>query len=223
MCRIRSAEDLVELAEKVNLSGESYHGLVVELECDIDMHGVCWQPIGSAVEHPFCGTFDGKGHSIRGLHLQTGANYVGLFGVLKGMGTMGVAEVRNLYLQDFEIVGMTENSWTGAVVGYVGEGVLIENCRTNGIVRSWSFAGGILGVADGSVCIRECCVEGTVLGEKINIFLRTNMVGSIAGKLTTNSVRRNCECKVVDKNGNGLRNQVGKFDDVMYVVPPSEE
>lgn len=217
--RIHSPEDLLALAEKVNSSGENHHGLVVELGCDIDMNGICWQPIGCSVETPFCGEFDGKGHSIRGLRLQTEANYVGLFGVVTAMGVLGLAEVRNLCLQDFEIVGTTENSWTGSIAGYVGEGVLIENCRTNGVVRSWSFVGGILGVAGGSVGIRECCVEGKVIGENINVFLRKNMAGSIAGKLTTNSVRRNCECRVVDKNGNGLRDQVGKFDDEGNVAP----
>lgn len=215
--RIRSLKDLIEFAGLVNRQGENFDGWLVRLECDIDLSDTDWEPIGSSLSCAFCGEFDGKGHIIRGLRLKTDARFVGLFGVLKGGEPIGVAEVRNLCLQDVVLSGMTDFSWTGAVAGYAGEGTLIENCRVAGDIRSWSFVGGIVGVADGAVGIRECRVEGMVVGENLSgIVTRNNVAGAIAGKYTTSSILRDCHSKALRGNGTLLPNQVGKFDDVLY-------
>ena len=214
---IHSAEELLEFMRQVNHLGENFNNRVVELECDLDLHGVEWQPIGNDITRPFCGEFNGKGHTIRGLSLHSGGHYVGFFGVLYACDTRGLAEVRNLVLDDFEITGTETFSCTGGITGYAGEGVLIENCRVTGTVRGRSFVGGILGVANGSVGIRECSIEGFVIGENTgNTSDSIDIAGSIAGRLTTNSLLRNTVCKVIGANGDILKQQVGKFNDTLY-------
>lgn len=56
-------------------------GKYFRMENDIDMSGYRFQPIGADWSHQFAGTFDGNGHTIKGLTVSTGANgYAGLFG-----------------------------------------------------------------------------------------------------------------------------------------------
>ena len=216
--RIRNLQDLLNLAEQVNHDGENFDGWIIKLECDLDLSGISWEPIGNSLSRPFCGEFDGKGHTITGLRLQTNARFVGFFGVLKGAAPVGVAEVRKLYLQDVALSGSADTSWTGAIAGYAGEGTLIENCHVIGDIRSQSFVGGVVGVVDGSVGIRDCIVKGTVVGENLEgIITRDNVAGAIAGKYTTNSILRDCYSNALRANGTLLPNQVGKFDDNSYI------
>ena len=70
---IRSAEDLIRLAQNCTLDTWS-RGKTVTLEADIDLSGTDLSPIPT-----FGGTFEGNGHTISGLSLQSGASYQGLF------------------------------------------------------------------------------------------------------------------------------------------------
>lgn len=98
-----------------------------------------WTPIGSE-EKPYSGTFDGNGHTIRGLYYDAGdfdetKQYTGLFGFV---GSTGVVE--NLGLVDSYISGYTV---TGGVVGYNYGKVL--NVYNMGAVKGYSFVGGVVG------------------------------------------------------------------------------
>lgn len=215
--RICSLSDLLEFAGQVNKQGKNFDGWIVNLECDIDLSETPWEPIGYSLDTPFCGEFDGKGHTIWGLTLRTDAHFAGFFGVVKGFASMGIAEVRKLCLQEVALSGTTDISWTGGIAGYAGDGALIERCHVTGDIRSWSFVGGIIGVADGSVGIRNCRTEGVIVGENLSdIIARNYAAGTIAGKYTTNSIMQDCHDSVVRKNGTPLFNQVGKFDDIIY-------
>lgn len=69
-----------------------------------------WTPIGSS-DKAYTGTFDGDGHSIRGLYYEDkDANDVGLF-KYTGVG----AVVRNLVMEDSYIAGKHR---VGSIVGY---------------------------------------------------------------------------------------------------------
>lgn len=58
---VRTAEDLVQLAENCTLDSWS-QGRIVRLEADIDLSGTDFTPIPT-----FGGTFEGQGHTISGL------------------------------------------------------------------------------------------------------------------------------------------------------------
>ena len=61
---VRTAEDLVQLAENCTLDSWS-QGRIVRLQADIDLSGTDFTPIPT-----FGGTFEGQGHTISGLDAQ---------------------------------------------------------------------------------------------------------------------------------------------------------
>ncbi len=94
------------------------------LAADIDLSGVDFTPIGS-YDAPFTGSFDGDGHTVSGLEIQSAEDYQGLFGVNAGL-------IRNLILaEDCRVTG---NSYVG---GIAGENLgTIENCISRATVSS---------------------------------------------------------------------------------------
>lgn len=74
---IRSAEDLLELAQNCSLDTWSQDKTVI-LDADIALDHTELLPIPS-----FGGCFDGNGHTISGLRIDSGISPAGLFGVLQ--------------------------------------------------------------------------------------------------------------------------------------------
>ncbi len=116
-----------------------------------------WIPIGSATEHPFCGSFDGQGHSIKGfVCIDTENSYdgVGLFGVVGNN-----AEIKNVSVLDSFFYGYGHP--TGSIVGYFWgnlediqndpdqTGVRIQNCSSDSTVMAYGYVGGIVGSLGG--------------------------------------------------------------------------
>jgi hypothetical protein len=115
----------------------------------------------------FMGSFDGQGHAIRNLFIETeNRGYVGLFGMIGSTG-----QVSNLGLLD-AVVKTPSNSGTatrsGAVTAYFG--VLagcnygeIAGCSATGIVMSQYTDGGLVGINLGSMkdCHSDVIVTGT--------------------------------------------------------------
>jgi hypothetical protein len=107
-----------------------------ELCADIDATGVAFVPLGDATNH-FSGTFDGQGHVITGLTINTPANdYVGLFGVV---GLDGV--VKRVGLVDGSVSG---NLYTGLLAG-VNVG-LIQESYASGSASGVGDLGGLVGL-----------------------------------------------------------------------------
>ena len=93
---IDSPKDLIWFSSYVN-SGYNLYQRTVVLTEDIDMSELThlFKPIGIDSEKTFSGIFDGQGYSILGLNISAkGNDYVGLFGVSRGM------TLRNLILGD---------------------------------------------------------------------------------------------------------------------------
>ena len=143
---ISSAEGLAWLAVLVGgLNGQpadNFSGKTVTLAADIDLSAHYWTPIGTSTRKYFEGTFDGDGHTISNLTINTNASYVGLFGATSG------ATLKNVTLDNPQVQNnATGASNTGALVGYmVGSGT-VEYCAvTNGSVSSdGQCVGGLIG------------------------------------------------------------------------------
>ncbi len=120
-----------------------------------------WTPIGDLAD-PFGGTFDGGGHLISGLYINSDDGYLGLFGNSSGT-------LQNLGVSG-EIVG-SGNSYAGGVVGFCSYGT-IENCYNLCSLSGCGIAGGITG-DNYSGEITNCYNSGTISGE--------SNVGGIAG------------------------------------------
>ena len=91
--QIATAADLLEFADKVNNKNQT--GAWAELTDDIDLSSVCskekgnWTPIGTSYANAYTGTFNGNGHTISGLYIDSSDNdYKGLFGYVGTRGTV---------------------------------------------------------------------------------------------------------------------------------------
>ena len=163
---VYNADGLLNVAELVN-GGKS--DINITLDTDIDLTGKDWTPIGTDYDNSYKGTFDGGGHTIKGLTVTTNDQFVGLFGYLDKAGT-----VKNVVMEGIQITSnhvlMSGN--TGGVVGYSWG--TIENCSVSGSVSGTNCVGGVVGSQKaGSItgCSSSAIVKGTryvggVAGEK---------------------------------------------------------
>lgn len=122
---IRTKKELMDFARASNqLHNDQHRNLVVTLTEDINLGGKEWTPIGNE-SFPFHGTFDGGGHTIRGLHIsQNREGCYGLFGAIDGT-------VKNLtILGTMTCLADDLYSAVGGIAGAVVEGH-IQNCTAN--------------------------------------------------------------------------------------------
>lgn len=107
-----------------------------------------WTPIGSygiRGEKAYIGTFDGNGHTISGLYVNSDAQNVGLFGCV---GTNG--KIQNVGVVDSYISATGDKVCVGGVCGY-NVGGTIENCYNTGTITATAQATGIYSSV-GGVC-----------------------------------------------------------------------
>ncbi len=163
---VTSADGLINVAELVN-GGKT--DINITLGKNIDLTGKGWTPIGTNYEKRYKGTFDGRGHTIKGLTVTTNDQFVGLFGYLDRAGT-----VKNVVMEGIQITSnhvlMSGN--TGGVVGYSWG--TIENCSVSGSVSGTNCVGGVVGGQQSSGSIIGCSSSATVKG--------TRYVGGVAGE-----------------------------------------
>jgi len=156
---ISAAQDLVVLANYVN-DGNNASGMTFKQTQDIDMSSAGnFEPIGSQPNSynptPFNGTYDGQGHAIIGLTVNTSSPYAGLFGRFEG------GSVRNLTMVNPNVTS-NDNSqgskYAGGIVGNIKPGT-IENCNVINPTLNPSSAdkGAICGGIGGGYCVVTNC------------------------------------------------------------------
>lgn len=194
--QITNVGNLVWLARKTELN-EVFNAALAN---DIDLKAYCeangsWTPIGLSTSTAYAGTFDGRGHTIKGLYIDAACDNSALFGKISGT-------VCNL-----TVSGNVENpkNYNQALIVAVNDKGHVENCKTYGTVAGLYNVGGVVGTnygtikgcenhADvtcaslydeqnvGGICaivsggtITECANYGNISGTKYN-------VGGIVGK-----------------------------------------
>ena len=170
---VTSADGLMNIAELVN-GGKS--DINITLDTDIDLTGKNWTPIGTSFSNKYTGTFDGGGHTIKGLTVTTNDQFVGLFGSIGYAGT-----VKNVMMEDVQITSNRSSGFAGGVAGY-SDGT-IENCSVSGSVSGTVYVGGVVGAQiDGSItgCSSSATVKGTV------------DVGGVAGQTNSSATLTAC-------------------------------
>ena len=178
---ISSKNQMEKLAESVN-AGTSYSGSYFRIDCDIDMEGMEWTPIGYCVgpleKRQFGGILDGGGHTISNFEIgNQGNRSVGLFGYIM------YAVIQNLYVRDFRI---RSGAVAGGLVGQ-SETSTIASCYSEGKIESESMnAGGIVGIACNSR------VENSVSSILMNVQQGTT-AGGLCGLAYNNSRFTNCK------------------------------
>ena len=148
----------------------------ITLTADIDLTGKDWTPIGTDYDNSYTGTFDGGGHTIKGLTITTNDELVGLFGWLNKAGT-----VKNVVMEGVQITSNHMSGYIGGVVGY-SRGT-IENCSVSGSVSGTIFVGGVVGAQVGG-SITGCSSSATVKG--------TRCAGGVAGMTNSRATMAAC-------------------------------
>ena len=158
---------------------------------DWDFAGRGWNPIGSddiyAADKTFSGTFDGNGHSIRGMRIEIGEMNqpqgskkinAGLFSNVSG-------EVKNLDLIDCSI--STYSGSDGTCVGILAaeNSGNISNCTVSGNSKGLSYYGGY-GYAGGMIGINSGIIQNC--GSSVNVYV-TGSAYSYAGGIAACSSR----------------------------------
>ena len=170
---VTSANGLMNIAELVN-GGKT--DINITLTADIDLTGKNWTPIGTSFSNKYTGTFDGGGHTIKGLTVTTNDQFVGLFGSIGYAGT-----VKNVMMEDVQITSNPSSGFAGGVAGY-SDGT-IENCSVSGSVSGTVYVGGVVGVQIGG-SITGCSSSATVKG--------TVDVGGVAGQTNSSATLTAC-------------------------------
>ena len=154
---VYNADGLMNIAELVN-GGKT--DINITLDTNIDLTGKDWTPIGTSFRNSYTGTFDGGGHTIKGLTVTKNDQFVGLFGSLGEAGT-----VKNVVMEGIQITNNQINGGSiGGVVGFSWGGT-IENCSVSGSVSGTVYVGGVVGAQwDGSItgCSSSATVKGMV-------------------------------------------------------------
>lgn len=159
---VSSAEELLALmGDSTAWSGKYY------LTTDIDLTGAAGQaPIGTNATN-FTGVFDGMGHSIRGIALESAAEKdFGLFGKIKD------ATVRDLTVYG-SVTSAYANAVVGGIVGTADPNSFVVGCQNHADVTYRNTAkaakgvGGIAGYlyagsANTGTVVKNCTNYGTV-------------------------------------------------------------
>lgn len=157
---ISTPQDFLEFARTVN-EGDSFFRKKAVLTQDLDMAQIQMEAIGTEAA-PFRGTFEGRGYTIRNLHI-TGGDCQGLFGVVQS-GTIEGVNLAGAQIQGRQYIGGIVGSSSGT----------IKNCTFEGTVDGWDSVGGIAGVQTGGT-ITRCSSEGEITGTG-------NDTGGVLGK-----------------------------------------
>ena len=201
---ISTPEELERFRDDVN-SGNTYEGITVELENDIDMSGAEWEPIGGCLSDNqttnFSGVFDGDGHEIK-VYVNTTETRQGLFGITGRSST-----VKNLSISG----SVSSAEYAGGITG-ISYG-RIENCSSSVDVTSSAYAaGGIVGSNAGTVvnCYSTGSVKGsretggiTGRGSASGITNCYYLTGTAAGGINGADSAGNAEAKTADEFGEG--------------------
>lgn len=169
------------VAEGTDTSDWERDGEVVMIQ-DIDMEEEeGWSGIGSK-EHPFTGTFNGKGHAVINLK---GAG-TGLFNYAKDatIKDVAVGKGSSLYSNSVfsgiagigPIVAIAENT-TISGCGFSGEIEIASTLDDDGSI----YAGGIVGWADAASTVESCKVSGKLTFSSPAPYETTFYIGGIAG------------------------------------------
>jgi hypothetical protein len=166
--KISTLDHLILLADKVNNdtiyeggSGsfaftKTYKGKVFELTNDIDMTGYRFDPIGAYYNQRFAGTFDGKGHTIKGLTVNVTSGYAGLFGIADS-----TAVFKNIVFESPSV--QSARTYAAPLVAYnYGS---IDNITVNSpyVYNASGYgAGGVASIVIGDVT--NCVVNGGTIG-----------------------------------------------------------
>lgn len=211
LVEVRTASELIEIANKVNSGEDNYAGKTIKLMNDLDFDGVD-NIITIGKTNIFRGNFDGNNHTIRNINSD---EMSGLFGRIVNsyikdlkienanfnMGaTYGglIAEAYNSKIYNVKIIGdetinVKDMENYGIIAGYL-EDTIIENCSNernlvseHGVFgKSGGYFGGLVGMAKNSSFLK-CSNKGS-----LKVQGSSHYVGGIVGFIEKQGIIDDC-------------------------------
>ena len=230
---ISDAAGLAAFRDSVN-AGMTYAGLTVKLTADIDLSTQGnWNPIGNryaldnnetpvdttkdddnkAYRKAFMGTFDGQGHTIIGLFIDSNAeNYKAPKAAAKDTNTYTSSYaalfgyVDKATVKNFTVNGLVSGCDVAGVIGILGEGCTVDGIVSNVTVGGKTGeneekllrgkAGGIINMTKGAnSTIKNCINNGDVRSDKAtNAENRGDYAGGIIALIQHDNITiENCK------------------------------
>lgn len=122
------------------------------LTADIDLAGYDWTPLNK-----FYGSFNGDGHTIRNLYINSASNPVGLFGYVKTG-----ASVTKLGITGNVTTTNKSYGQAGGIAGYMESDTSVTKSWSSVNVTGSKHGGGIAGYTAGGSAITDCYATGTI-------------------------------------------------------------
>lgn len=187
---ITNKGEMALLAQKVN-TGTTFAGKTFVLGRDIVYNGESnnYTPIGSSDQKYFAGTFNGLGHTISGIRLESNGRQA-LFATIGGDAT-----IKNLTLDNSSITN-TSKSIAAGIVARIANGGTVENCHVtdNVTITGEGFVGGIVGNTNmGRITIAGCTCGASITNKGSDY-----PTGGIAGYLGFDGVNSTAEVVIKD-------------------------
>ena len=189
---LNDAADLYGLA--LLSKGETFTGKTIELGADItvneglastwgdDAPAYQWIKIGPTTSSRFNGTFNGKGHTISGLYLNSEASYSGLFGLTDTAATIKDFKLVNCYFE-------SSNQALGSIAGHT-RGSVFDTIYSDAIVvGGHQYVGGLIGQAGGSdlaytIKVDNCWFDGSVTNTATDKQGTGGLIGAVTAPKT---------------------------------------
>ena len=156
---ISNPDEFMAFAELVNSGLTDINGNVT---ANLDFEGYTITPIGTAANH-YTGCFDGKGHTFSNLKIESGSNYIGLFGIVDG----GVT-IKNFVLDSS--CSIKGGSYVGIIGGSNGSGTVTMECLGN--------EGSVTALERNAGAIYGCNMSGTATPIFINCYASGPVMGA---------------------------------------------
>lgn len=151
---------------------------------DLDLSGISHEPIFDKINY-FKGSFDGNGHTVRNLTVETESNCPSLFGVSGGSISNLTIIDANIITADYDTLNRNDNYYVGILAGMVKGYVHDVNVRGKIVTNGFSYAGiaigGLVGYTNGTVANCSCNVQldiKNIYSKSLNLpFVFGGMIG----------------------------------------------
>ena len=175
---IANGANLAWMAQNVSsISGSNKY---FKQTADIDLGSKAWTPIGKEESGINSIKYDGGGHSINNLYINSASyRFAGLFGILCG------SVVKNLTISgSMKNTYPSGGSYTGAIAGILDSNSIVIGCSNLSSVASnatdsWSCAGGMIGENRGKII--SCKNSGSI---NASCTSSTSIAGGMTGNNT---------------------------------------
>ncbi|WP_245812779.1 MBG domain-containing protein, partial [Belliella buryatensis] len=182
-----SAYTITNATQLQNINLVANSGFDFELSNNINLSGVTWTPIGSSFDKKFSGVFDGDGHTISNLEIDSTGVGIGLFGwtddaTIKNVGLIdvsvkgeefvgglvGVLDNSRVY-QSYSVGGnvTASNQAVGGLVGQAVSSEIEQSYSTSNVgneTNKGERSGGLVGVLGNDSSVKQSYASGNVFG-----------------------------------------------------------